>query len=291
MQLILQTGVHHTEHERLIKSVLRNREMLTQRGVAVPGPGSYRGLVRETLNAMHRTPASADAREVLMDAMLDDDTAERLILSDPNFFRSQATAFQEGYLYPAAPRRMARMRELFAQDELEVFVALRNPATLLPALYRDADDKSDAGFWGGMSPENVRWSETIADIRAAVPDVPLTIWCAEDMPLIWAEILREICGLDGHVHVEGAFDLLFSIMSEEGQKRFTAYVGDRPELSEIQLRRVIVAFLDKFALPEEIEEELDMPGWTDDLVAELTAIYDEDVLAIGRMPGVSLITP
>ena len=59
----------------------------------------------------------------------------------------------------------------------------------------------------------------------------------------------------------------------------------------MQKRRVIAAFLDKFALDEEIEEELDMPGWTEELVAELTEVYDEDVLAIQRIPGVTVLTP
>ena len=54
---------------------------------------------------------------------------------------------------------------------------------------------------------------------------------------------------------------------------------------------MIAAFLDKFALDEEIEEELDMPGWTEELVAELTEVYDEDVLAIQRIPGVTVLTP
>jgi hypothetical protein len=54
---------------------------------------------------------------------------------------------------------------------------------------------------------------------------------------------------------------------------------------------VIAAFLEKFALPEEIEEEIDMPGWTDDLVEELTAAYDEDMHTIKRIPGVQIISP
>jgi hypothetical protein len=54
---------------------------------------------------------------------------------------------------------------------------------------------------------------------------------------------------------------------------------------------VIAAFLDKFALDDEIEEELDMPGWTEALVDDLSDQYDEDVLAIQRMPGVTMIAP
>jgi hypothetical protein len=64
-----------------------------------------------------------------------------------------------------------------------------------------------------------------------------------------------------------------------------------PDMSEIQKRRVIVAFLDKFALEDEIEEELDMPGWTDDLVQELTDLYDRDIETVRRIAGVTMIAP
>ena len=33
------------------------------------------------------------------------------------------------------------------------------------------------------------------------------------------------------------------------------------------------------------------PGWTDELIEALTDVYDEDVFAIERLPGVNLITP
>lgn len=291
MQLILHTGAHFTEQERLMKSLLRNKGEFSQRGIAVPGPNSYRGLIRDTLNAMHRTPASAEAREVLLDVILDGSKADRVILSDPNFFRTPATAVRKGQLYPAAARRMRFMAELFPDDDLEIFLAIRNPAALLPILHGKADKKDPDAFWGPHDPLDVRWSETIEDIKEAVPHVPITIWCNEDLPLIWSQIIREMAGFEPHEKVSGGFDLLSSIMSKEGMQRFRAYLDGHPDLTEIQKRRVIAAFLDKFALEDEIEEELDMDGWTEELVDEMTELYDEDVLAIQRIPGVSLITP
>lgn len=291
MQLVLQTGAHFTEQERLIKSVLRNKESFAQRGIVVPGPNSYRGLVRETLNAMRKTPASPQAREVLLDVMLDGTPAERLILSDANFFRTAGTAIQEGILYPAAAGRMAHMAALFPDDEVEIFLAMRNPATFIPIVYGTAIDQSDDAFWGGRNPQDLRWSDTIADIREAAPNVPITVWCSEDTPVIWSQIIRELGGLDPHEKIAGGFDLLASIMSKEGMERLRSYMHLHQDISEIQKRRVIAAFLDKFALEDEIEEELDMPDWTDELVDELTDLYDEDMLTVQRLDGVRMIAP
>ena len=42
---------------------------------------------------------------------------------------------------------------------------------------------------------------------------------------------------------------------------------------------------------DELEEELDLPGWTEELVEDMTEIYDEDVFRIQRIPGINLIMP
>ncbi|EDQ04274.1 hypothetical protein DSM14862_01911 [Sulfitobacter indolifex] len=291
MQLVLHTGVHFTEDERLLKCLLRNQDDLAKAGIKVPGPSTYRNLFRDTLNAMHKAEPSGVARDVLLDAFLDDGTANRVILSDANFFRSPATALQQGMLYSAAPVRMLRMAQLFPEDEISIFMAIRNPASLVPVLYEKAADKTSAAFWGERGPEDLRWSETISQLREAAPDVPITIWCNEDAPLIWAQIIRDMAGLAPETKIKGGFDLLHAIMSEEGMRRFRSYVDTHPEMSEAQKRRVITAFLDKYALEEEIEEELDMPGWTEELVEQMTALYDADVEIIRAMPGVTFITP
>lgn len=291
MQLVLHTGVHYTEEDRLLKCLLHNKDSFAKRGIAVPGPSSFRGLFRDTLNAMHKAPAGPDARDILLDAALDDASADRLILSDPNFFRTQATAMMKGHLYPDSPTRMMHMAELFPDDDLEIFVAIRNPASFVPIIYDKAMDKKDAAFWGARGPLDLRWSETLGLIREAAPEIPITVWCNEDLPLIWSQVIREIAGLELHEKITGGFDLLATIMSKEGMQRFRTYLDNHPEMSEIQKRRVIAAFLDKFAIDDEIEEELDMPGWTDDLVEEMSDIYDDDMVAIQRIPGVTMITP
>ena len=73
--------------------------------------------------------------------------------------------------------------------------------------------------------------------------------------------------------------------------RFQAYLGSHPPQSQLQLRRVIAAFLDKYAIPEEIEEEVDLPGWDARLVDDLTRAYEEDVIRIGGMDGVEFVAP
>jgi len=93
------------------------------------------------------------------------------------------------------------------------------------------------------------------------------------------------------VELSGTDDLLAEIMTRNGFKRFQSYLENHPPQNEIQKRRVIAAFLSKFAVAEKIEQELDIPGWTEDYVDQLTDLYEEDLDEVQRMHGVNFIAP
>jgi hypothetical protein len=291
MQVIFHTGAHCTDEERLLKCLLQNKEAFAKNRVSVPGPSKYRQLFKETFKAMHSADPSPEARDVLIDIILDEEISDRVILSDNFFFGSKKMAIGQGGIYPDAAPRIAKLRKLFPLDQVEVCMAIRNPATFLPTVMKNTSSQKFFDAMEGSDPRQLRWSDTILRIREAAPDVSLTIWCNEDTPVIWAQIICEMAGLEHGTKINGEFDLLRSIMSKEGMKRFNAYLDEHQGLTNVQMRRVIVAFLDKFALDDQVEVELDLPGWTDELVEELTDFYDEDVFRIQHIPGVQLIAP
>jgi len=291
MQILFHLGAHCTDDGLLIRSILRNRARLSLEGIIVPGPGRYRKLIREAVQSLDCAVPTAEAQEAMLDAITDADDAERLILSNENFLCVPAWIFSNGMFYGMATERALGLSNLFHGSQIEFHLGLRNPATFLPAAFGRVDDLSFEDFLRGADPRALRWSQLVTRIREANPDAGMTIWCNEDTPLIWSEVMREMAGVDAMMRLTGGFDLLAEIMTREGMKRFRAYLKAHPPQTETQKRRIIVAFLDKFAIDEKIEEELDVPGWTDDLVEDLTRIYEEDVYEIQRMPGVTFIEP
>ncbi|MHA6325564.1 hypothetical protein [Roseivivax sp. CAU 1753] len=293
MQVILHAGVHFTDEGRFLKGMQRNSDLLHQSGTVVPGPSRYRQLLSEAAHQLAGGTAAPEAREVLLDGLLDEDPEAigRIVLSHPNFFSVPRLAMQGGMPYRKAEERIGILKALFEGDSLEVFIGLRDPSSFLQSAYREGDYPSFETFMDGATAEAFRWSHLINRIRGAHPDVPVTCWCNEDTPIIWGQILREASGIDATKKIKGAFDLLHEIMDPEGMKRFRAYLHQHPTINERQKRRVMVAFLDKYAMDEEIEEELDLPGWDEARVAALTAIYEEDVWDIERIPGVTFIAP
>ncbi|MBN9890086.1 hypothetical protein [Salipiger abyssi] len=293
MQIILHLGVHCTDEDRLLKGLLRNAGDFRKDGVSIPGPSRYRRLLSEAVASLGDASPSDGARDVLIDAILDDDPdqVERLILSHENLLSMPKLALDGGRLYRKLEQRLSALQRLFEGDEIGLFVGLRDFATFLPAMYRKTPHQAFEAFLNGADPMHLRWSEVIGRMRRTAPEMPITVWCNEDTPLIWGQIMRDMAGIEMSRKIIGSFDIFSEIINPEGMRRFRAFLKENPSVNEIQKRRVMMAFLEKYALDDAIEEELDLPGWDGAYVDMLTELYDEDVLEIGQMPGVTLITP
>lgn len=290
MQISYHIGAHCTDEDQLVKSLLKNRDVLAKEGVIVPGPSRYRPIIGEIINKLDGARASADTQDVLLETIMDVDEAERLVLSQDSFLGVSSRVLEHGQLYHLMAQKAVRLRNLFPDNPVEFFLSIRDISTFIPALFGKNGGKDFPGFIKGVDPFSLFWSDAIETLREAVPDCPITVWCNEDTPLIWPEVMHEVAGVDAHVRMKGGFDILTDIMANEGMKRLRTYLGTHPPQNEIQRRRILAAFLDKYAMEEAIEEVVDLPGWTAEVISELSQSYDDDVLEIARLPGVTMLT-
>jgi hypothetical protein len=291
MKIILHAGAHATDEDRLMKCLLKNADDLKSNDVAVPGPSNYRTLIRDTLKAMGQGEPAADGRDVLLDAILPGDMPQRLILSNEGFFAHARHAIEGGAIYPDAETKLKRFCTLFHEDEVELFIGLRNPAGFLTQLHGRLSNVPFDEFLAGSVPSQLRWSELIKRIRTALPDLPTTVWANEDTPLLWSQILREMMGFPDEQKIKGGFDLITDLMTQEGMRRFRAYLKAHPVMSEDQKRRVVSAFLAKFARPELLEEEVGAPGWSAQEADQMALQYERDVAELANIPGVRVLMP
>lgn len=288
MQIVYHLGVHCTDEERLLRCLLKNRAALAQDGILVPGPARYRTLLRDTAKTLKGQPADKGTQTLVLDEITGNDSARRLVFSWDNFLGYPQGAVRTSF-YASAAERMRGFCQIFPEAETEFHLAIRNPATFIPAIYQKQGGLAFDEFMEGVDPLALRWSDLLANLQAANPDVAITVWCDEDTPLIWPEVLQTVAGHGAGIALEDSDDLLRSIMSADGMQRMAAYIETHPPQSPGQRRRIISAFLDKFALRDRIEVELDMPGWTEDLIDAAGEAYDMDVSRIMAMPGVRFI--
>ena len=103
--------------------------------------------------------------------------------------------------------------------------------------------------------------------------------------------MQAVAGHDPDLVLEESDELLAQLLTEAGLARFQAYCAEHPPQSVPQRRRIVTAFLEKFGRPDQLSEEITVPGWTDALVRQLTETYLADIGYIAGMPGVTLIEP
>lgn len=295
MRIVYHLGAHCTDDERLLRCLLKNRGKLAGQNIVVPGPARYRNLMRDTAIALKGQAASLDTQTLMLEQIMQEDRADRLILSWENFL-SFAPWVLDGDLYPSAGERARAFTQIFPMIEAEFHLAIRNPASFLPAIY--AKQKTMKGgkakyedFIKGVNLFDLRWSAVVDNILALNPDVELTVWCDEDTPLIWPEVLRAVAGCTPGTKLDDQDELLATLMPAEGMKRMQSYIDTHPITSVEMRRRIVSAFLDKFALQEKITVEVEMPGWTAATAEALTTSYQHDVARITATPGVRFITP
>lgn len=289
MQLLFHIGAHCTGQDRLIRSLLKNRDILAHSGVAVPGPGRYRRTLSDVTQKLRGAPASAETQDVILDAVLDIDAPKRIVLSYENFVCTPDDVLQGHMLYGDIGKS-AWLPAAIPAGVPEFALTLRNVATFLPALTEAQDDTSiTEAALAATDPLELSWFETVHGLREANPEAPILVWCDEDAPLLWPQIMRAVADVDATVPLTGATDLVRTLLTDEGVEVMIDELADTRD--EAEQMNILTALIDEYAKEGEIEQEISLPGWTQTLIDDLTDAYDSDLERIAKIPGVTVLTP
>lgn len=291
MQIAFHIGANCTDEDRLLKSILKNASALIQEGIAVPGPGKYRKLIRETIQSLDGALPNPDTRDILLDAIVEEDNIKRLVMSNDNFIAIPKRIFDHGVFYHQAEMKVRGLHQLFPNDEISLFFGMRNPASFLQDTARRAQATDLGAFLGLLTPLEIQWSDVIRRIKLAAPQTPLYVWCNEDTPLIWEELIRLQSGIAADSSIAGQFDVLSGIVSQDGMAHLTTALSGLPD-NDIGARQDLVAdVLETYALDEHVEESIDLAELNADVVTAITQGYETDLETIAGMEGVELILP
>ena len=209
----------------------------------------------------------------------------------PRFFGASKETIQNNAFYPQVISNLVRFVELFPEDQTHLFLALRNPATFIPAMMAAAKTNNLNFIMNKSDPRALQWSDLLKSIRERFLALPMTIWCTEDTPFIWGQLMRLVGGFSPSTPMVGSYSLIESILSEEGFTRFQAYLEKHPEMNELQKRKVMFAFAERFGRADVLEQDVNVPGWDAQMVYDLTAQYEADLANINASSGVRLVLP
>ncbi|MFD1883340.1 hypothetical protein [Paracoccus pacificus] len=291
MQIAFHLGAPATDDERLLRALLQNRDTLARYGVEVPAPGRYRDVLREAAASLKGGVASETLQEAMLDAIVDRDDVRRVVFSNPTFLGMPGYSFSTSGMFPRAAMRATGLFNLFPSADIEFHLAICHPGIFLQRVAARVKDRTIPQMVNGVELNHLRWAPAVRALTQAVPHARVVVWCNEDAPFVWPEVMRRVSGVPAAEPMEGDLLMIQRAMRPEGAVALDLALTRRTPQT-VQARRAIFAeMLHRFANPEITEETIDLPGWTDVTLDLVDEIYDSDAAEIAATPGVEFIAP
>ncbi|RJL10877.1 hypothetical protein C9E82_20805 [Paracoccus siganidrum] len=290
MQMVFHLGVHATDGDRMLKTLLNNRAPLLEQGTEVITPTRYRGIFEEALMALNGGVATPEMEQIMLDAVLEHDGTQRVVLSNAGFLGAPGRVVGHGKLYPQIASRAAALANLFPDADCEFFLAIRNPATLLTEVRPLVAGGNYDALMQGTDPRALRWNDAIRRLLGALRGRRVVIWCHEDVPLIWPEVVRLAADMAPDLPLAGALIYMHELLGDAGLPKLRAALAGRDQLTIAARRGIYAEMLERHALAGALDQVVDLPGWDQALVDEVSARYRADIAEIAALPGVEFVT-
>ena len=291
MKIAMHLGVHLTDDLKLRTCLRANKQMLEAEGIIVPRARNFLNLMRSAANQVTSGDDVPGFSADLLASVQATEATRRLVFSAPGLLSKLHEAVDGSMFYPGARARMTAFRQLLADHEVEIFMAIRNPASFVPALLQDMKEFERAEMLQSLQATELRWSHLIAEMRETWPEAPITIWCDEDTPFIWHRVLRIVSGHEPETEFEGSFAWFETVMVDGGADKLAAYLQASPPVDDTHRQQVISAFLEKFCDTEKLDIDFSLTEWDETLVDVISQLYEDDMELIRTMDGVRLIQP
>lgn len=293
MRISLHIGAHYTRTPRLIGTLKSNARAFGRLKILSPDPDSYRPVLTAALKRLDGLPPIREEEDAILAEILQDNTAtQHLIMVNENWAGGRNMMFQGGQLYTDIGPTVSRIVELFSQHDVQISMAIRNPAFLISsALTSSASPLSLKWFLDANDPMNLSWVSPVNDLQKAMPNVPITMWCEEDTPLIWPRIIRQIAGMAEDAPIRSTLAAVAEALQPEGTTRLRAFLRNHSLSTPQQHERAVLAFLDKYANETITNTTCDVPGWTAQTVHDLSLNYEDDIAELSQREGVNFILP
>ncbi len=282
-RLIFLAGAHKTASSHLQARLMRSTPMLRAHGMAAVPPRIMRADLTPVAQMM-RGGVSARIGHAAGRAFLDLHApgAERVLLMDENVLGStdRKMLLRRRKLYPWAHLRLASLAALFPGHEIEIALAVRNPASFLPSCWSESlhhgEIRPFSDYVEGIELTSLRWTALAERLRDAVPQARLTMWRYEDYGALAPRILARLVG----ARAAEAVAQVDRVMRPRLSAQAVEWLLGQPAPGRETLREARRRF------PRTAPQEAFDP-WDEATRNALDEIYRRDLRDLARLPGVN----
>ncbi|SDW17405.1 hypothetical protein SAMN05444358_101123 [Ruegeria halocynthiae] len=291
MQMVIQAGAHFTDEAQLFSLLQANTQIMADNHTAFWGLRPFRKIFRPALKPSADRPSHQDTLAQFQNLFPKGQQIDRAILSSALYLGERSSIIMDGQFYARAGQRMAYLDQLFGESTVELFIGLRNPGSFIPNVLMLLSAHEREHILATTDLSCLSWLAMIEDIRDLAPDVKITLWSNEDFPLICGDILRTLAGMPDDTPIEEEFTLLSSLVSDVGKRELADVIEQQSVPNDPILRGKLGQIFQQHALTDAIEEELELPGWNEDIVAAFTELYEQDLARLQTMPDIRFLKP
>ena len=330
MQVVFHIGAHATGQDRLIRTLLKNRDLLAAEGVWVPGPGRYRRTIVEATGTASQYDVKLDGHAIQCRITTEDPTNNFI----PDYGRITAYRGATGIDLErdpsiltgarAAPEAVDVLLEtiLDSDDAGRVILSGENfictPATVLE--YGQLYPRAGKSAWlrNAFPDAEVEFAFTLRNLATFLPALDEETGgtlapCPDPLALRWSDVIEVIGDANPGAPIlvwraEDAAILLPEIVREIADLSGTAPLTGCNDLTRQALNEAGQHELDRLLADAPPESEVARRYLIADLLAEygadagpdpwpegmaeaLTEAYEADLDRIRRLPGVTLLEP
>lgn len=201
-RLTFLIGAHKTASTHLQRSLVAQKAPLAKAGVGIIGPMPIGGTL-VPLSELLRGRADPELLGLAAEGFLQKHagTAETVVLMNENILSASLApemALKDSQLYTFAPPRVRRLLDLFPDHDIQVGMAVRNPAGFLVSAWQE-HMKGHAfrpfrDYLGSTDVTEVSWLRLVKKLRQALGETPLFLWRYEDYPGVAPAVLHQSMG-------------------------------------------------------------------------------------------------
>ncbi len=285
LTIALHAGAHKTATTHLQKTMSDNETLINKAGITFRGPNAFRA-PGATLRHMFEIgrkmeePVPGGPQAILKTLA---DGRDRLIISEENFFGSlnpPGGAFRR-YLYPDGPGRLEVLAQRVAPHPIDLFFAVRDPATFMQSAYSQAlssDHRVSLDrYVDGIRPDQISWFRLIGKIVKRKATRRIWIWRYEDYPAIQEQLYRLLLTPEIAPSITPHPGLMNQSLS---QAAVEACLSDDPQRPIAPEARALYPVGDTYPRYE---------GFSAEARRRSRLRYEDDLSRIEELPGVTLL--
>lgn len=286
MDITLHIGAHKTASTHLQQALAQARPALARRGVSLLGPPQLRKPELRFGAYLGGNSADPQAHAATLRAVLTGETP-RLIVTEENILGNahNPDMIETRRFYPRGESRLRVLSSLLPPGRVTIALAIRDPAEFLVSAYgqRLASGvlQGFEDYIAGLDPAELRWSELVERLQAAIPGAQWVVWRYEDYPANLPRVLQALAGPAGAV-VRPAERVVHPGISAPAQSALMDAAPGLRGLDKAAVRAQVAALRERF-------RKGDFPRFDPfptDVKARSAVAYSEDAGRIAALPGV-----